>query len=683
MLRPIFAFLTLCLAAFLLAPTVASVQQKVEELNVERPLPWQLWEWEPIESPPPISGCGKKERHLYSEITKWPDRIEKDEPFSLGGVVLNEEDGRIGVAEINVDVFINETKDTEGVFLGEAVTDSAGKFTLRAKIPFDLDARRYHLVAHAKEERIDCILYLEHWSDPEMDVVSRTRIEWEDPGVLVAGRNSTLTGLLLDSVDAPVRNATVNVTLAGKLHTIRTDRQGEFEIAYTPPNPGTLAISAKFDGSKYYTASAGNTTWPVQDEGMELTSPADFTRSTPMQLAGHVYVADAKRLDTVTLTFDGFRVVACESCEPVSTVEVPLAADGAFVANLTVPPSEKGGAYGLRAEGGGLRRPYDFDANVTVPVTVALRVEPENFFGKGFEGDVTLRDETGAPVVGEVRVESVAGDLVNSTDANGVYAFSGAFAECGSWPVVAIYEGGDFLKGERARSEVVACPYMAFIPPWLLAVPWWVWPLVALAAVAAWYTFLGWRQKYATVISGGPALTLTFTEPADAAAGYAAIGEAVVATTFLEEPLPDGHRLRMGTHRSTKEVPLDAELRAHLHLVPDKLGEIPIRAEIVDGKGRIVSRRTVILHTVKYAEEIERRYLRLRKETGADESVTPREFERWLHERAPAMDAELVRRLVRIFEEADYSPRVAGRAEFVAYLQAEGGVKEVTADALA
>jgi len=343
----------------------------------------------------------------------------------------------------------------------------------------------------------------------------------------------------------------------------------------------------------------------------------------------------------------------------------------------------RAGDHKIAIAGGGLKEVHEENATVEIPARLVLDASGVGLFSKDYEGRLQLTDEAGRPIAAPVRILTAEGERTNATDSEGVHVFTGSFAECGSFPVRAFYDGGKHIRAAEASTDVLSCGFLAFVPPWLLGAPWWLWPLALLAGIVAWQTLRAWRYRYAPLIAGGPALTLTLTEPRDEALGYAGIGEAVVATAFLEEALPDAHRLRMGAHRSTSEVTLDGDLRAHLRLVPEKLGDISIRAEIVDARGRIASRRTVTIHVVKYAEEIEKRYLWLRKASGANETVTPREFERWLHARAPGLDPALSRRLVQVFEEADYSPRVAGRAEFAAYLAAEGGVTEVSPDALA
>lgn len=673
----------MCVAAFLLAPTVASVHQKVEDLNFQRDTGIHLFKWWDEPTPNmPFPDCGGGNKDLYSEITRWPPKIRKDEPFELLGVVQSEQDGRTGVGTIEVDIFLNETKTEPGIFLGRTESNAGGQVILSTSVPFDLEAQHYHIVMHAKQKRIGCQLYREHWSDPEVDVLSGTAIVLAPPEHPVVGRAVELDGRLLDAVGAPVRNATVNFTIAGKTTKLTTDEGGAFKVPYTPDKAGNVTYSAEFKGSRFYDPSKNETKMLVAEEAFVLdVQTIAILRSQATTLTGHVYVADSVRKPTFTIDFDGINVTTCPECAPADTHEVPLGEDGAFSFTFTVPDTEPAGVHSIDVSGGGLKKSYTYSAALDVPAVLTVEADGVGLFSRGYEARVTLADEAGRPLAAlPVATLTPNGWVENATASDGTLALSGS-SDCGARTVQARFNGTAGIRPAEAQDEVLVCGFLAFIPSWLLAVPWWVWPLALLAALVAWQLARGWRQRYAPIITGGPALTVLFTEPADDAAGYATIGEAIVATAFLAEPLPDGHRLRMGMHGGTEELPLDAELRAHLRIVPDKLGPIHVRAEVVDPKGRVVSRRTAQLKVVRYAEEIEHRYLALRAEHGASEAVTPREFERWLHERAPGLDPALARRLVHVFEEADYSPRVAGRAEFAAYLAAEGGVQEVAADA--
>lgn len=683
LLRPILAFLTLCLAAFLLAPTVASVHEKVEGLKIDRQLPWEIWKWTDEPEPNILNGCGKQTRHLYSEVTQWPDRIRKDEGFTLRGIVQSEEDGRRGVSLIRVDLFLNETKEEPGVHLGE-VTSQDGFFELTTVIPFELPASHYHIVAHAKGRVIDCTTYLEHWSDPETDVVSDTSFEFDPIPHPVAGRNFTFSGRLLDAVGAPVRNVNITVSIGGDTEKLTTDSAGAFSLEHKPEKAGNVTAKASYKGGRYYEASSNETRIHVEREWLELAVGTDgltIDRSTPVGVAGTIYVAPSALGDNVTIRFDGIQVVPCDGCEPTDTFQAPVDEAGAFSATIVVPPSQKPGRGTFTVMDGGLEESYTYPFSLFMPTRVEIATNVDGLFAREYTGNVSVTDEVGRPLVATLAIAGPEGWTSGVTDGNGTMAF-GSAAPCGRHPVQAIYNGTDHVRPSSAQEEVSVCGWLAFVPPWLLAVPLWVWPLVLAGIVGGIWLARRLRQAYSPVIMRGPPLHLAFTQPADEAAGFAAVGETIVVSASLESPLPDGHTLRLGAPRDTQPHPLDAELRAHMTLVPEALGPMAIRAEIVDAKGNVVSRRTITLHVIRYAEEIESRYLALRSGSGVTDDVTPREFERWLMQRAPDLDPALTRRLVHLFEEADYSPRTAGRAEFAAYLTAEGGVQEVSTPAL-
>lgn len=676
--------MTLSVAAFLLAPTVASVHVRVTDLHIDRHFPWELWQWtdepEPWILPP---DCSRKDRHMESEVTQWPSQIHKDDAFTLRGFVDSIEEPDVGVEGIEIDLFLNETKSEPGTFLGSVETGPGGYFTLLTSVPFSLEAKRYHLVAHAKDRQRDCTFYHEHWSDPEMDVVTSTRIEWAQMDRAIVGREFDIAGRLVDEVGAGVGDVDLRLSIGGKLREVTTDGDGRFGFPYAPQSPGNLSVAADFRGNRYYLSVRNETRIAVDSEGVELEgseSGLRFVRSSPITLQGHVYVADAKRGDDVTLKWTGFRVAACANCPANATLTVPVDENGAFEATLLVPATQKGGNGTLVLSGGGLDRTYGYAVALEIPTSLALEASGEGLFTRGYHAQALLTDEVGRPIDGQIAFLGPDGWKTGRVDPAGKLAVAGA-SECGRQALRAYYNGTASTRASDASAEASVCSFLALIPPWLLAAPWWTWPLVAIVAFALWRLGMGLRQRYSPTIRGGIPLALKFTQPADEAPDHAGVGEPVVATASLEGPLPDGHRLRMGFSRAASEQPLDAELRAHYRMVPDKLGELSVRAEIVDEKGRVVVRRTLTLHVVRYAEEIERRYLRLRRASGAGDHVTPREFEAWLHERAPALDAEVVTRLVRLFEEADYSPRVAGRAEFVSYLVAERGVPEVSARA--
>lgn len=678
MLRPLLAFACLAATAFLLAPTVQSVHEQVEALDIKRDLP-HLWKWDQPDAPlllPPM--CDDDRVPLYSEVDEWPSRIRKNETFTLGGFVRAGSEKGQGVGDIAVELFLNETKRAPGEALGNAVTGPDGRFTLTASVPFELQASKYHLVAHALTKRSGCTIYVEHWSDPEMEVASSTRFVLYPVDDAVVGHPFFLRGVLLDSVGAPVREAGVTVTVDGVSRRVVTDGNGEFRFEHNVTKPHNVTWSASFTATEYYGASKAQSWADVQRESLRLeTSTIEIVRSRPSTFAGKLVLPPGARGGPLTVTLEGVRLATCEGCDDHGRFEVTPGPDGTFAAQLWAGPDQEPGAFQAIVTGGGMAEERRMAGRVVVPVNLTLDAERGGLFAKSLEGRVRLTDEVGRPWAGPVAVETAEGRHTGAADGSGTYAFSAA-TPCGLQRVRALYDGDERSMPAVAEQDVRVCPLLAFVPSWLLAVPWWGWLLMALAAGTGWYAYRRWRDATATTITRGPPLTLSHTAPRDAAAGIVGLGETATLTAFLEEPLPEGHSLRMGAARRMAPVEIGPDLRAEHHVTPERLGEQAIRAEILDARGRVVTRRTASLRVVRYAEEIEQRYRRLRREAGVSEALTPREFEAWLRERAPGLDPSVNARLVALFEEADYGPREASRREMVAYLEAESAVPEVS-----
>ena len=684
MLRPLLAFACLALTAFLLAPTVQSVHEQVEDLDIKRDLP-RIWKWGRTEPPtsiiPPL--CDHQTRHLFSEVDKWPPRIKKDETFTLGGFVRVDNAKGMGVGGVTVDLFLNETKELPGVALGTTTTGGDGRFTLTTSVPFDLQATKYHLVAHALEKQDGCIFYVEHWSDPEMEVTSPTTIVLYPVDDAVAGYPFAVRGRLMDSVGAPVRNANVTLSFDGTPRVVQTDAAGEFTTMHNVSSPRKIAYEARYGGSKYYGGSSAEGVIDVGREDLRLdASRLDLVRSRASTFGGRVVLPPGTQPQPLTFAFHGVKLSTCAGCPVASTVKVTPASDGTFSVTLFAGAAEPGGPFTANVTGGGLTRPHEVSGSVLIPVTLALDARDSGPLGHTLEGTVTLLDEVGRPYPGVVAVRREGDWVTGPVDAKGAYAFSMG-SPCGPQHVQAVYNGSSVSMPATAQSEVTVCPLIAALPPWLLATPWWVWPLLALGVAAAVVLVRRWLLATAVTINRGPPLTLRHTLPDDAALGILGLGETATLTAYLEEPLPEGHALRMGQARRTVPVEVGPDLRATFTVTPDTLGETPIRAEILDAKGRVVSRRTATLRVVRYGQEIEDRYRRLRGASGVAAGVSPREFESWLRERTPDMDPAVASRLVGVFEEADYGPRDAGRRELIAYLEAENALPEVSPRAVA
>lgn len=681
MLRALVAFFALSGAAFLLAPTVASMHEAFEGLNIHRDMPWRIWKWTQEPSPPDIMppDCSPKTFRFESEVTRYPTNIAKNASFTLGGKVTIQGESRV-LGDVTVDLFLNATKEKPGDLLGRTTTTADGRFELTTRVPQPLAASHYHIIAHALAKTLGCDQYREHWSDPEIDVTAKTRVNFELPQKVVIGREVVLRGSIIDEVRAPVRHANVTLTIDGVTSNVSTGANGSFAIPYTPQHEGVLKMSGAYAGNSHYSAGEGAASVAIVSEdlavdGYDGSNPIGFTRGTPLTITGNVALAPGANPGPIQVTLTGVPLQMCPACPPTLSAQVhPNNTTGNYSLWVLAPSTGPGGPVDLTFSGGGLRESYAFPGIVRIPVTVGLESRASGFFAKSFVANASVRDEVGKALPLAVALQGPGGAWLG--DGN---EFA-ADAECGTHRLIAYYNGTSTYMPAQTQQDVTVCSYLAFLPAWVIGTPWWAWVLGGIATLAL-LVFGKWRFERAPSINRGPPLVLEITEPRDVVSEIVAPGENARLTAALEAPLPEGARLRLGAHRKMVDVQLDENLRAGLDFVaPESLGELALRGEIVDAHGRVITRRTIVLRVVRYAEEIEKRYKELRKGSVGETAdvISPREFESWLRERAPTLDADVARRLVDIFEESDYGPREAGRRELLAFVTAELGVLEAT-----
>lgn len=679
MLRLAVLFGALVVAVILLSPTIASVSEAVEDLEFRREMPWQIWKWDTEVTPPPPLACDKDPLPTESEVTKWPERIEKDEPFVIGGHVVSVNESRAGVGGILVDLFLNETKEEPGEPLGQAVTDREGRFRLETKVPFDLQARHYHIVAHALPFSAQCKSYREHWSDPEMDVTSETNVTFEAPRMVITGREFNVTGKLVDSVGAPVRDQHVYVSIAGKRDLVKTDRDGRFVWTGVVEEPGDHTITVGFEETTHYGASKLSQDLDVAGEFVDIpraegSAGLELDRSRETTVRGTIYLADNQTAGPLNFTFRGLSVRPCAECEPVSAFTVRPKEDGTFETSIAVPSTVEAGRYSFVVSGGGLKERHPFNVTLYVPAILSLEVENAGLLTEAFTGEARIVDDRGKPLPGPLALDGPSGWQTLDVGSDGVATFEAA-SPCGKQTARAVFNGTKDVRATDAEADVLVCPLALALTP--LGIPWWVWAIGIVVLTVLVWSLRSWWATRAPTLTRGPPLELRFVEE-DLAPGIAGLGEAVAVEARLESPLPEGHSLRIGRHGAMETVPIgDGLVARHVH-VPANLGKLALRAEIVDPKGRAISRRTLFLRVVRYAEEIEARFRALQRMGVGDlaDRVSPREFEEWLMERSPNLDPDVARRLVAIFEEADYSPRDVGRRELLGFVSAEQRVSE-------
>lgn len=692
LLRPLVAFAALLAVVALLAPTVASVASQVDGLHIKRDISFHIWKWQDDPTPPQSYAppdCGQRRTFdLAPLVTVYSTRMAKDQPYTIGGTVTSPgERDNPGVPGDRVEIFLNLTKEQPGRSLGMATTQADGSWQLQGTLPFEMQANHYHIVAHALEMNEQCKRYREGWSDPEINITARTRLVLDGPWRSVASREVNITGGLVDDVGGPVVGQAIDIRIGGARYQALTGEDGRFRLNLTPQAVGEVPVVASYKGNAYYGESSETSKLIVLDESVTLNGVypnggIQLVRSTPLAVNGEVMLRPNASYAPVQVTLRGIAASFCEECAPVSNATLEVGPDGAFHMLLRADKTQPSGNFTIVVSGGGMKKTATFNGTLVIPTMLALDAHDGGVGSLNWTARLVLTDDAGPLAGAPVNLNGPGNSTSGLTAADGSFAFATSATSCGPSSVVASYGGTDFRMPANAQANLAICGAIqestAVAPA---GVPWWAWLVGALALAAVVAGIVLWRRRVAAralIIREGPPLTLSFVEPHDLAEGVVGLGESATLAVFLEAPLPEGHRLRVGTPERMEDVEVDG-LQARWAIVADAYGEIAVRAEILNPRGRVVTRRTRPLRVVRYDEEIERRYKALKSAHGADARVSPRAFEDWLSARSAALRPEDARRLVRVFEEADYGPRVATRRELLTYLEAEAAIpQEVT-----
>jgi len=184
------------------------------------------------------------------EILTMDASVQKGQLISVEGIVKAENETPVN--NVNIEVFINGLKERGGILIGKTSTDNS-QFKLEAPIPADVDVGDYHVIAHLLGNNT----YNESWSDPEVKIISATKIDLESPDTTDADSLMVIAGTLTEKLGTPIGNQLLTLSLAGlgEIGTVTTDEKGHFTYKYTFNEPGTYQIIVSFAETEYYLAS--------------------------------------------------------------------------------------------------------------------------------------------------------------------------------------------------------------------------------------------------------------------------------------------------------------------------------------------------------------------------------------------------------------------------------------------
>ena len=157
-------------------------------------------------------------------IDQWPENTRREVPFNVGGVV-RELSGRL-VDGIEVELFINETKEQGGWRLGTGTTED-GRFEIEVRVPASFEGGSYQLIAHA----IGNDDYKGSWSDPEIGVYSGTEMEFSGPSEISVDEEGTYQGRLMEETGGSLGGRTIRVNIQGLApFQVTTDDRGRLQF---------------------------------------------------------------------------------------------------------------------------------------------------------------------------------------------------------------------------------------------------------------------------------------------------------------------------------------------------------------------------------------------------------------------------------------------------------------------
>lgn len=631
----------------------------------------------PDPPPPPVV------YHTTTEITHVPARISKGTPFVVEGLVKDDEGDPVAGAP--VDVYLNESKAEPGFRVTKGTTDERGRFAIRGEVPPHLPAREYQVVAAMRDTLKGRELYLESWSDPPTSVYSDTRLKLYAPNQVAENEKVTLSGHVRDVTGGVVRDVVVTLHVDGTpVATTTTGGDGTYSFTYRFRGGGAHEVTVRYEGSANYGASMDTKTVRVAGSGLEVSTSRSIVRNSTLIVAGSLAT------DKGSLAGWGVDVVFVGlDLGENSTLHLKTDEAGEFRHTVHIPKSTPPGEYATIYSVSTLL----LEENVTLAVFAdthltlvgSSHLRPDD----AFFANATLVDDNGVPLAARVVDLQVAGRGFRAfTDENGTASFTAADLPGGRHVASASYTGDGVHRGSDAKIPLSVD--LTFLEA---ARPWWPWVVAAAiaAAVLAWALHpVGRRTLKRSVVVLDPrspvALSLDLPGVEADLPDVWGVGETltVVARAATREgaPLPSlALTLEAG---APQKLTTDATGRVRTDVSFAAEGTCTLVAAFAGDRRRRAAEVVREVRVVEYRRAIEEGFEDLRRLLASrgvpvHEATPPRELERRIHERIPALSQEDLDRLLTLFEISDYSERDIGREEWVVFQRAHAAVRSAVA----
>ena len=600
---------------------------------------YDLPENETLTEEPPIPGRVP----TVTEVTEQAASTIKGEGFHVMGRVT--EPSGMPVTGLLCKAYISESKDVEGLFIGEA-NATGGVFDITCSIPPELDPGDYQILVHT----IGDTVHEGSWSDPPIAVQARTMITAYMPNRVPVNRPFLLSGRLSEKyTDEPLPGTFTSVFAQGQILRLRTEEDGGFEAELSIPSPGATMVSVLYRGDGYYLEASKD----IKVEALPITlthESGDLVRGEPSTIQGRVHAEE----------------IPCQS-EPV-TVDLPQSRhvtttgiDGSFLLDVTLPGTQPLGSTGVAFT---LERDHTtFHGTLQVKARTNITVA-ETPQGKDVEVTATLTDDHGAPLKGGALTLTVLTDgkarnqtAVTGQDGSAEFLLEAVKARNASATVT--YTGSSVYTPAQASLTVP-----------LTSTPWLIYLAAALAASGTGAFLIKGRplrqavaevkKKQPEVYTGTPVTFPGIEPPLPPVLGV----EEKITVHFTELAPGETHRLDIG--ESTHSLEADEAGEAETTISFTEKGDYPVKVYTPTGK----LQGWAVIRVVDYGEEVVRLFNGFFMEhhgslAPLNAKHTARELLSYIaHSPEQRVHLETV---VSMFEEVNYSTHPVERQTYTRY----------------
>ena len=392
----------------------------------------------PDEPPPPPL----KPLTTVTNITSWPAEVRRGHPLTVGGTVYTATGHTVDGME--VEIYVNETKEQGGTIIGTAVT-RFGTWSAEVRMPREMERGPYQLLARA----VANTHFEESWSDPDISVFSGTGIELTGPTRVPVDNEARFSGRLSEETGSGIPGRELEIIVDGTvIDSITTGEFGRFSFTQAFPDPGPHWVEVELKVQDYLLDNKARI-------DLEVTLPTVTTVEAPVSVevgeefsaSGTLHGARGEPLAgrPVSVRIDGL---------PLQQVSTDDAGVFEYTGMLDAP-----GAVTVLAEftGDGPVLSSEATARLAVREVALLTLNGPSPIELGGGARFTGRLTTAADApIGQSTltiVDDGGGELATvTTDDNGGFAYEhSSFFVTGPQSLTAQYPGADFIVPSSAR----------------------------------------------------------------------------------------------------------------------------------------------------------------------------------------------------------------------------------------